>query len=183
MPSYFAAMLIGSAALSLIAAARSRAKSRAAGADSAPTPSGAQSAEPARDTPETAESSGSEQPVEADDTVSSEAPAEPPAVDEPEPPYRPQDPDKWPLCNGGDYLYGLAFGYRPWSPASERSDHDHCELCLVKFMSVVHPGYDDILTEGYGTEDGYRWVCIDCFDAYADRFRWLADPERPFGAE
>jgi len=33
----------------------------------------------------------------------------------------------------------------------------------------------DVLTEGYSTEDGYRWICKTCFADFRDRFGWLSD--------
>jgi len=34
----------------------------------------------------------------------------------------------------------------------------------------------DILTEGYCTEDEYRWVCGTCFEDFRERFEWRLFP-------
>lgn len=81
------------------------------------------------------------------------------------------DGDKWPLCNGGPFLKGLTFTWRSYPAPQPSFDHDHCELCLAKFMSAIR-NVPDTLTEGYTTADLYRWVCKECFETYGDHFDW-----------
>lgn len=46
-------------------------------------------------------------------------------------------------------------------------DHDHCEFCGTKLSA----GEGD-LHEGYVTQDGYHWVCENCFEDFRDEFEW-----------
>src|SRR5262245_28368448 len=48
-------------------------------------------------------------------------------------------------------------------------DHDHCAFCWAKLMEEDHP---EVHHEGYNTEDEYRWVCLQCFEDFRERFRW-----------
>jgi hypothetical protein len=50
--------------------------------------------------------------------------------------------------------------FKKYTRYSETWDHDHCEGCWKKFMESGGP---DALTEGYATEDEYRWICPHCF--------------------
>lgn len=47
-------------------------------------------------------------------------------------------------------------------------DHDHCECCWAKFMEST----PDALSEGYATEDNYRWICPNCFRDLKDEMGW-----------
>ena len=57
----------------------------------------------------------------------------------------------WRLQGHEDYLHGLTLKHRRYR-ATATNDHDHCELCFVKFMDADYP---DVLREGYATPDGY----------------------------
>jgi hypothetical protein len=83
------------------------------------------------------------------------------------------DPNDWRLSNGGDYLEGLEFSLRQYTANRADSDHDHCELCMVKFVESPEPGSED-LGEGYATQDSYRWVCASCFGVFKDHYQWRA---------
>ena len=73
----------------------------------------------------------------------------------------------WRLQGQEAYLLGVALHLRPYVPA-QGNDHDHCEFCGEKFI-LNQAG---ALQEGYATEDGYRWVCVECFSDFAEQFRW-----------
>lgn len=83
-------------------------------------------------------------------------------------------PDDWRLANGGGYLNDLLLSWKAYTRYGDTWDHDHCELCMCKFVEA--PKNDgDALTEGYSTPDKYRWVCKDCFDDFKDLYRWRTD--------
>jgi hypothetical protein len=60
-------------------------------------------------------------------------------------------------------------------------DHDHCSFCFTKFVPPDAASHmmEPVLTEGYTTTDrfergaAYEWVCLDCFDDFAEEFRWV----------
>ncbi len=80
-----------------------------------------------------------------------------------------REPNDWRLNNQESYLKGVVLTKRAYLPASVENDHDHCEFCGAKFMTVVLP---DTLQLGYATDDGYRWVCVECLDDFSDMFEW-----------
>ena len=43
--------------------------------------------------------------------------------------------------------------------------HEHCEFCMCKITNQMDKAC-------YTTKDEYRWVCIDCFSDFKDRFNW-----------
>ncbi len=73
------------------------------------------------------------------------------------------------------HLVGCSFQWRQWSRPSEHWDHDHCEVCGVKFATFEG---NDILKAGYATNEphpegnGYDWVCADCFKEHKQDFGW-----------
>jgi hypothetical protein len=85
----------------------------------------------------------------------------------------PAAPDDWRLANGGNYLQDLVLFWRPYTQYRPDWDHDHCELCMAKFVETPQHDSDD-LTEGYCTEDRYRWICRTCFDDFKDHYQWRA---------
>ncbi|MCL4523029.1 MAG: hypothetical protein M1453_05385 [Acidobacteria bacterium] len=56
--------------------------------------------------------------------------------------------------------------YAKWSDSWE---HDHCEACWQTFMEAPSA---DVISEGYVTTDGYRWICPKCFDELKDAMGW-----------
>ena len=46
---------------------------------------------------------------------------------------------------------------------SDSWDHDHCEICGIKFTE--NPSSDD-LNKGYSTDDKYNWFCQKCIEKY-----------------
>lgn len=75
----------------------------------------------------------------------------------------------WRLTNQEKYLKGVTLTWRKYSAANPENDHDHCEFCWAKFMVVRG---EDILDEGYSTEDGYRWICKSCVEDFKEQFDW-----------
>jgi len=64
---------------------------------------------------------------------------------------------------------GAVLYFRKYTRYSATWDHDHCEACWAKFMES---GSADALTEGYATEDNYRWICAECFRDLKDEMGW-----------
>jgi hypothetical protein len=80
-----------------------------------------------------------------------------------------RETDDWRLTNQDRYLKGVDLVWRTYKPANSSSDHDHCEFCLAKFMTDKSV---EALSEGYATNDGYRWICKACFEDFSDLFSW-----------
>ncbi len=91
--------------------------------------------------------------------------------------------DDWRLQGQEDYLLGVTLFHRHYRRDAKDLawDHDHCEFCSAKFRVG---GAGESLTDGYATEDGYRWICEKCFGDFRDRFDWrlaLSDETREDG--
>lgn len=67
------------------------------------------------------------------------------------------------------YLAGRTFHLRTWWPYREGWDHDHCAFCQ-RHISVP-ASRDDVeaVESGYVTDDGYHWVCEQCFADFQDQ--------------
>jgi hypothetical protein len=75
----------------------------------------------------------------------------------------------WRLQGQEKYLLGTTLYWRSYTKYRDGWDHDHCEFCRVTFMEEHGP---EILTEGYSTKDGYRWICKRCFDDFRCLFKF-----------
>jgi len=64
---------------------------------------------------------------------------------------------------------GAVLHFRKYTRYREDWDHDHCEGCWAKFMESGSP---EILTEGYVTDDNYRWICPKCFQDLKEEMGW-----------
>lgn len=73
----------------------------------------------------------------------------------------------WRLQGQEGYLQGATLRRAAYRPYREGWDHDHCEFC---FSKLAVQGGD--ATEGYVTDDGYRWICEGCFADFKERFAW-----------
>ena len=84
----------------------------------------------------------------------------------------------WRLQGQEKYLTGVRLHWRQYATSRGELDHDHCEFCWRKFS--VSP---EDLNEGYTTSDGYRWVCQDCFNDFAQMFHFCVSlgDTRPAG--
>ena len=76
--------------------------------------------------------------------------------------------DDWRNTGQDEYLMGVTLVFKKYTTYSESWNHDHCEFCMAKF-SVLIP---NCLTEGYNTEDNYRWICKECFEDFKEHFKW-----------
>ena len=75
--------------------------------------------------------------------------------------------DDWRIQGQEQYLHGVKLVLRNYSPPSAEWDHDHCAFCGAKFSLN-----DGDLKNGYSTEDGYHWVCNQCFNDFLHVFNW-----------
>lgn len=85
-----------------------------------------------------------------------------------------RQPNDWRLMGQERYLKGVTLIHRSYRPASAANDHDHCEFCSAKFMTLDTPS---TLHAGYATHDGSRWICDNCFDDFVDLFEWKLGSE------
>jgi len=67
------------------------------------------------------------------------------------------------------HTHGAILQFKKYTRYSETWEHDHCAACWAKFMETPAA---DVLTEGYVTEDNYRWICPACFLAFKDAMEW-----------
>jgi hypothetical protein len=78
--------------------------------------------------------------------------------------------ENWRLFGQDQYLRELELVFRSYRASSNSPISDHCEFCSRKFAeSAKGP---DVLTEGYATRNGFRWICSDCFEDFKDEFQW-----------
>ena len=79
------------------------------------------------------------------------------------------DKNDWRLTNQEKYLKGITLQLKKYKRYRDDWDHDHCEFCWEKFSEKLNKA---VLSEGYATEDNYRWICIRCFEDFKDLFGW-----------
>ncbi len=80
-------------------------------------------------------------------------------------------PDDWRRQGQERFLNSVKLIKREYYPFREGWDHDHCEFCGDKFSL-----HTSDLKEGYSTEDGYHWICNQCFNDFKEEYNWqLAD--------
>jgi hypothetical protein len=74
----------------------------------------------------------------------------------------------WRLQGQEEYLLGASLSKKIYKKPREDWDHDHCEFCSAKFSEA-----EGDLTEGYTTDDEYRWICTRCFEDFKEQFQWI----------
>jgi hypothetical protein len=67
-----------------------------------------------------------------------------------------------------NYLNGLKFKKQKYVKYRDDWDHDHCEFCSKKICENT-----ECLNEGYATSDKYRWICLDCFQTFKEKYNLL----------
>ena len=77
--------------------------------------------------------------------------------------------DDWRRQGQEKYLKGINLVWKKYTQYRDGWDHDHCEFCGARFM--VSDGPDEI-TEGYTSEDNYRWICNQCYKDFRDEYDW-----------
>lgn len=73
----------------------------------------------------------------------------------------------WRLTNQMSYLYRKTFKKSVFK-STPTHDHEHCEFCFDKFGEG-----EGFLKSGYCTQDGYHWVCNECFSDFQEKFEWI----------
>ena len=80
---------------------------------------------------------------------------------------------------------GTVFLRRDYRALSERWEHEHCEMCMAKFMDATYSAthaqfiedHPDVLMSGLVTDvrerRKERWVCEECFADFADELGWV----------
>lgn len=81
------------------------------------------------------------------------------------------EPDDWRLRGQEAYLKNVLLYFIPYSPLSERWDHEHCEFCWDKFYL-----HEECLRAGYCTQpqnnSRARWICPECYEDFRELFGW-----------
>ena len=75
--------------------------------------------------------------------------------------------DDWRRLGQVEYLKGKVLAFGRYTPPRADWDHDHCEFCNGKFSLRVGD-----LAEGYSANDGYYWICADCYGDFREEFGW-----------
>jgi uncharacterized protein with PIN domain len=82
------------------------------------------------------------------------------------------DKDDWRRQGQERYLKGVTLSFKQYTSQRADWDHDHCEFCGAKLMETSN---DETLTEGYATDNNYRWVCQQCFDDFESEYKWKVE--------
>jgi len=81
--------------------------------------------------------------------------------------YGVQAKDDWRRQGQEKYLNNIKLIAKDYHHFRDECEHDHCEFCGAKFSNQKED-----LNMGYSTEDGYYWICIDCFNDFSIEFNW-----------
>jgi len=76
-------------------------------------------------------------------------------------------PNDWRRQGQEKYLKGTKIFSRDYLHHRLEWDHDHCEFCGTKFSMNQND-----LKKGYSTDDGYHWICCQCFNDFQYEFNW-----------
>ena len=87
--------------------------------------------------------------------------------------------DDWRLQGQERYLQGATLRWKSWWTADPAWDHDHCEFCWHDIGSpeLAERSSKPTYTQGFVSDDDYRWICRDCFHDMRERFEWSVDVE------
>lgn len=75
--------------------------------------------------------------------------------------------DDWRLTGQEAFLKGVKLLFKPYPQYSTDCDHDQYE-----FYSSMFSLRSGDLSEGYTTENQYRWICTTCFQDFKESFEW-----------
>jgi len=70
----------------------------------------------------------------------------------------------WRLTNQMNYLFKKNLVKCSFRPYREGWEHEHCAFCSERI--------DASTSMAYTTEDGYHWICSDCFNDFMAAFEW-----------
>jgi hypothetical protein len=73
-----------------------------------------------------------------------------------------------------NYLKGKVLTLQRYRPFRDGWDHDHCEFCGTKFSVAAGD-----LNQGYSADNGYQWICPNCFRDFKDEFEWVISEGMP----
>ena len=59
--------------------------------------------------------------------------------------------ERWKI-DTANFLRGVRFRWKRWTPPRESWDHDHCAACAARFAATDCP---DVLHEGFATCEDY----------------------------
>ncbi|MCP4806056.1 MAG: hypothetical protein GY913_19255 [Proteobacteria bacterium] len=74
--------------------------------------------------------------------------------------------DDWRGQGQEAYLCGLVWRWSAFTPYRPEWEHDHCECCSIRLSKAAGD-----LQSGFVAQDGYRWICKDCFDDFRDEIQ------------
>lgn len=75
----------------------------------------------------------------------------------------------WRISNQFNYLYKSELKKKNFIETATR-DHTHCSFCWEKFGEA-----DNLLHQGYCTNDECHWICASCFRDFNEIFGWIVD--------
>ncbi len=75
--------------------------------------------------------------------------------------------DDWRRQGQERFLNKVKLIAKKYHPYRHDWEHDHCEFCGAKFSLR-----EGDLKLGYSTQDGYHWICNECFIDFKDEFDW-----------
>ncbi|GAB3396912.1 hypothetical protein GCM10027568_31990 [Humibacter soli] len=80
--------------------------------------------------------------------------------------------EDWRLTDQETYLEGRSLRFAGWTAYRPGWDHDHCEFCFAEISndSTGHAEYSEAWVTA---DDGYTWVCPQCFTDLRQRFHWV----------
>lgn len=70
----------------------------------------------------------------------------------------------WCITNQKNYLFKKNLKKGPFKPYREGWEHQHCAFCSERIDSSTNVAYS--------TEDGYHWICKECFRDFKTMFEW-----------
>lgn len=70
----------------------------------------------------------------------------------------------WRLTNQMNYLHKKILINKQFAPFKKGWKHEHCEFCSKRIDSQT--------TDSFTTEEGYYWICKECFNDFKEMFEW-----------
>ncbi|AYG02196.1 hypothetical protein [Gryllotalpicola protaetiae] len=77
----------------------------------------------------------------------------------------------WRLTGQESYLQDRSLRLALWVGYRAGWDHDHCGFCQAEISddTTGHAKYNEAWVTA---DDGYTWICPECFNDFRERFRW-----------
>ncbi|MGN6125258.1 MAG: hypothetical protein ACTHON_01725 [Humibacter sp.] len=80
--------------------------------------------------------------------------------------------EDWRLTDQEAYLASRSLRFARWTPYRPDWDHDHCDFCFAEISNNT-TGHADYNEAWVTADDGYTWVCPQCFNEFRERFHWV----------